>query len=146
MQALISAHSGLRWVVLFLLVSAVFNSFSKWRFGKDYRKSDKLINLFTMIFFHTQFLLGLIVYFVSNKVQFNGDTMSNSMLRFFTLEHFLMMTLAFVLITIGRKRGEGAESDKAKHRRFFMWYGISLLIILAAIPWPFRAELGGHWF
>lgn len=146
MQGLISAHSGLRWIVLLLLVAAVFNAFSKWRFGKDYRKTDKLLNLFAMIFFHTQFLLGLVLYFVSNKVQFNGETMSNSMLRFFTLEHFLMMTIAFVVITVGRKRGEKAESDKAKHRRYFLWYGFALILILAAIPWPFRSELGANWF
>lgn len=143
---LIHTHSGLRWIVLILIVASVFNAFSKWRFGKSYRKTDKLLNLFAMIFFHIQFLVGVILYFVSNKVQFGSQTMSNSMLRFFTVEHILMMTLAFILITMGRKRAESAEHDSTKHRRYFIWYGIVILIVLASIPWPFRTELSANWF
>jgi hypothetical protein len=143
---LISSHSGFRWIVLLFLVYAVFNAFSKWRFGKAYTGTDKLVNLLTMIFFHTQFLFGLLLYFFSDKVQFNGNTMSNSMLRFFTMEHFLMMTVVFVLITMGRKRAEAATTDKAKFRKYMIWYGVSLLIVLAAIPWPFRSELNAAWF
>ncbi|HCA82149.1 MAG TPA: cytochrome B [Flavobacteriales bacterium] len=143
---LISTHSGLRWLVLLFMVYAVFNAFSKWRFGKAYSGTDKLVNLLTMILFHTQFLVGLLLYFFSDKVQFNGNTMSNSMLRFFTMEHFLMMTAVFVLLTMGRKRAEASETDKAKHRKYMIWYGICLVIVLAAIPWPFRTELAGAWF
>ena len=143
---LLSTHSGLRWVALLLLLFAVFNAFSKWRFGKNYSAGDKLINLFTMIFFHLQFTVGLFLYFVSPKVSFAGGMMSNSMLRFFTVEHFLLMLLAFIIITMGRKRAEKTDSSSAKHRRYFLWYGFALILILAAIPWPFRTELGAAWF
>jgi len=54
MQALISAHSGLRWIALLLLLLAIFNAFT----AKDYEKKHRLVNLFTMITFHTQLLLG----------------------------------------------------------------------------------------
>jgi len=147
-NGLLSAHSGLRWIVLLLLVFAVLNAFSKWRFGKIYSRTDKMLNLFAMIFFHLQYTIGLILYFwdAKNKVQFNGEMMKNSMLRFFTIEHILMMTAAMVIITIGRKRAEKAEKDSAQHRKLFIWYTVALLIIFAAIPWPFRAELGGSWF
>lgn len=141
-----NTHSGLRWIALLLLVLAVFNSFSKWRFKKSYSAGDKLINLFTLISFHLQFTVGLILYFVSPKVSFSGGMMSNTVYRFFTIEHFLMMLAAVVIITLGRKRAEKTDSDTARHRRFLIWYGLALLLVLAAIPWPFRSELGGSWF
>lgn len=145
-NSLLHLHSGLRWVAFFLLLFAVFNSFSKWRFGKSYSTGDKLINLFTMIFFHVQLLVGFILYFISPKVSFGGSMMKDSMLRFFTIEHFLMMLIAIVLITIGRRRAEAATSDTAKHRKYLIWYGIALFLVIVAIPWPFRTALGAHWF
>lgn len=144
-NGLLSAHSGLRWIVLLLIVLAVLNAFSKWRFGKTYSKTDKMLNLFAMVFFHLQFAIGLVIYFMSPKVKF-GDGMMENPFRFFTVEHFLMMTAAMIIITIGRKRAEKAEKDSAQHRKLFIWYTMALLLIFAAIPWPFRAELGGSWF
>ncbi|MFZ5551746.1 MAG: cytochrome B [Bacteroidota bacterium] len=144
-NALHHTHSGLRWIVLLLIVFAVFNAFSKWRFGKAYSRMDKMLNLFAMVFFHLQFAVGLILYFVSPKVLFGNGMMENPF-RFYTVEHFFMMTAAMIVITIGRKRAEKAERDAAQHRKLFIWYTVALLLILAAIPWPFRTELGGSWF
>jgi hypothetical protein len=145
MNALLHFHSGWRWIVLILLVYSVFNAFSKWRFAKDYSGFDRMINLFTMISFHVQFLVGLILYFWSPKVQFVSGVMKEPMLRFYTVEHFAMMTIAMIVITIGRKRAEKSGSVAATHRRYWIWYGAALLIVLISIPWPFRG-LGGNWF
>jgi len=83
MQALVSAHSGLRWIALILLLLAIINAFT----AKDFQKKHRLINLFTMISFHTQLLLGLVLYFTSKKVQFVEGWMKNDIFRFFGMEH-----------------------------------------------------------
>jgi hypothetical protein len=61
------------------------------------------------------------------------------------MEHFVMMLAALVIVTIGRKKAEKVEAPYSKHQTIGKWYLIGLLIILAAIPWPFR-NLGAGWF
>lgn len=144
MNALIHAHSGLRWVVLILLLVAIFRAFGRKHKGM-YEQSDKMINLFAMVFVHIQITLGIILMFVSNNVTYAKGWMKAPNTRFYGMEHVLMMVTAAVLITIGRRKAENRVEIAGKHRAISLWYTIGLIIILAAIPWPFRA-LGGEWF
>jgi hypothetical protein len=126
MEILKHAHSGLRWVALGLLIFALFNALKGKKSG-EYIKKDKMINLFTMISLHTQLLIGLILYFSSDKVQFMKGWMKNPLLRFYGMEHFLMMIIALVIITIGRKKAEKIEDARSKHATIFNWYLIVYL-------------------
>jgi predicted membrane channel-forming protein YqfA (hemolysin III family) len=56
---------------------------------------------------------------------------------FFALVHIGLMTTAIVLITIGSALAKKAPEDRQKFNMVFTYYGIALLIILLAIPWPF---------
>ncbi|MTI22587.1 cytochrome B [Fulvivirga sp. RKSG066] len=137
------AHSGLRWLVLIALVIAIFNAFSKK--GKPFTSGDKKLSLFALIFTHLQFVIGLILYFVSPKVVFAGTSMKSEVLRFYLVEHSLIMILAIVLITIGYSKAKRATIDAKKFKTIGIFYLIGLLLILAGIPWPFR-DLGAGWF
>ncbi|CAG5070447.1 hypothetical protein DYBT9623_02993 [Dyadobacter sp. CECT 9623] len=139
MNILIRAHSGLRYVVLALLLAAIFIAFSNWR--KNSREDSK-VYLFAMIATHTQMLIGLILYAMSPKVNF--DLISEKVFRFYSIEHIFMMIIAMVLITIGRVKSKKLAGGD-KHRTVLYFYGMGLIIILAAIPWPFRS-LGTGWF
>lgn len=138
---LIHAHSGLRWVVLFLLISAIVVAYNNSKKGTPYSKDANKIGLFALIFTHVQLLLGLILYFTSDLVKFGAGVMKDSLLRFYTVEHVLMMLISVILITVGYSKAKKSGSWKKQ----FTFYLIGLLIILLAIPWPFR-NLGGHWF
>lgn len=140
-----SSHSGLRWVVLGLLLTAIIGALVNMKSGK-YEKSSKMINLFAMVTIHIQVLLGTIMSFLSGKVAYTAGWMKNPQLRFFGMEHILLMVLAAVLITIGRKKAEKAVDPAKKHKLIAIWYVIGLILIFLAIPWPFRANLGGAWF
>ncbi len=141
------AHSGWRWIVLGLLVYAIYNAFTKWQSGKSFEQGDRKINLFTTTATHIQLLLGLILYFmnVGTKVQFNSLTMKDAALRFFTVEHTTMMLIAVILITVGNAMSKKATGDAAKFKKTFIWFSIALFVILIAIPWPFRG-FGSGWF
>lgn len=142
MQALVSAHSGLRWIALVLLIFAIFNAFT----AKSYEKKHRMVNLFTMITFHTQLLLGLVLYFTSDKVQFVDGWMKEAVYRFFGMEHLAGMLLAIVAITIGHSKSKKGSDDAAKFKAIKIWYVLALILVLAFIPWPFRTELGAGWF
>ena len=136
------AHSGLRWVALILMLLAIVNSL----ISRNYEKKHKMINLFAMISLHTQLLIGLILYFMSDKVKFVEGWMKEASYRFYGMEHFLGMIVAIVLVTIGRKMAEKQSTDIDKHKKIRTFYTIALVIIIASIPWPFRTALGGAWF
>ncbi len=141
---LVHAHSGIRWVVLGLLVYAIYNSFSKWKGNNVFEAGDRKINLFAMAATHLQIILGFVLYTKSPKVMHGGD-MSNALVRFFTIEHMTMMLLAAVLITVGYAWSK-RTADHKKAKIAFWFYLVSLIVMIAGIPWPFREELGGAWF
>lgn len=144
LNGLAHAHSGLRWIVLILLLVTIFNAFSKKKAG-IYSEGDRKLALFAMISVHTQLLIGLILYFISPKVVFSGESMGNDFYRFYLIEHALMMIIAVVLVTIGHSKSKKAADGAAKFKAIARFYLIALILILAAIPWPFR-DLGGSWF
>ncbi len=143
-NGLVHAHSGLRWLLLLFLVAAVLIGLIKWRSGKPFIKRDRTFALLAMIFTHLQFVIGLVLYFISPKVSFAEGFMENRITRFYTVEHFTLMILAVILITIGYSRAKRADDDTAKHRLTFIFFGIGLVLILLGIPWPGRGY-GAGW-
>ncbi len=146
---LVHAHSGLRWIILILLVAAIVNAARSMASG-NYLKKDKMLNLFAMISLHMQLLLGIVLYLINGrgKINFDAGWMSNGLNRFFGLEHVLLMVIAITIITIGRGRAEKKmKGTRNQHRAILISYTIGLLLILASIPWPFGhwAAFGGQW-
>lgn len=145
LNGLIHAHSGIRWIVLVLLIVSVFKALLKWKSKAPYTDGDRKLSFFTMLSVHIQLLLGLALYFMSDKVVFSGDAMKVAITRFFTAEHSLMMIVAIALVTIGYVKAKKA-ADEVKKFSLTFWYNlIALLIVLAFIPWPFRG-FGSGWF
>ncbi len=144
-NVLLHAHSGFRWVALIFLILAIFNAVARKSNG-EYTARDKKLNLFAMMFFHIQALGGFILYFSSSKVQFVEGWMKNPMFRFYGMEHILLMVIAVVLMTIGRKKAEKSVAPIVKHKKIIVWYTIALILVIISIPWPMRTILGGGWF
>ncbi|GAB4031238.1 cytochrome B [Spirosoma jeollabukense] len=142
-SGLVHAHSGLRWIALILLLAAVVTAISKWQGRSGYTDGNRKLYLFTLISVHTQLILGLILLFISPKVNFS--LMSDKLYRFYSVEHTTGMLIAIVLITIGYSRSKRASDAVTKQRLVGIFYGLGLLLILASIPWPFRI-VGANWF
>ena len=141
------AHSGLRWVVLILLLWSVFAAFRGQQTGAAFTEADRKRGFFTMLSVHIQLLLGLLLYFLlSPYVRFEGGVMKDAMLRFYTVEHISLMLIAIVLVTMGYTRAKRKTDDKAKFKTQLVYFLIGLILILVSIPWPFREGLNGSWF
>lgn len=145
MNILVKAHSGLRYVVLLLLIIAIVNAISGIRKG-EYLKKDKMINLFAMISLHIQLLLGLIVYINYWLLKVPEGMAMKMPMRFYTVEHITMMLAAIVIVTIGRKKAEKRPNEIQKHKKILQFYALGLIIIFLAIPWPFLRNVGAGWF
>jgi len=128
-------HSGLRYVVLVLLILAIISAISGLVGKKNYTEGNRKLNLFTLISAHIQLLVGLALYAMSSMVTFSdmGSVMKTANLRYWTVEHISMMVIAIVLITVGHSKSKKAATAQAKHRSIAVFYSIALVIILAAI-------------
>jgi hypothetical protein len=144
LNGLIHAHSGLRWILLFALVFAIFNAFSKKKSG-TFEPKDKMISLFAFILSHIQLLLGIVL-FVMEERWSGFSNMKVAVMRFFAVEHTLGMLIAIILITVGYSKSKKATTDSKKFGKIGVFYLIALILIIVSIPWPFRAALGGNWF
>ncbi len=141
---LLGLHSGLRYLVLLLLALALVLSITALFGKKDYTESNRKINLFAMIATHTQFLAGLILYFVSPLVQYGNmaEAMKNTLSRYWTVEHAVLMLFAIALITVGHARSKRAAQAINKHRAIALYYGLAVLVIVVAIYQSGRPLLG----
>jgi hypothetical protein len=150
-KGLLHLHSFLRWVILILLLVAVYKSFADKH--KAYNAGHKKTGMFLMICADIMGLLGLYQWFTGpwglKSIQTNGMSvvMKNSVLRFFAVEHFIGMLIAILLIHIGYSYAKKNVPDSVKHKRAILFFGLALLVILISIPWPFRLVGSGRaWF
>ncbi len=128
---LLHSHSGLRWVVLVLMIVTGGKSLLGWLKNASYEPIDNKLSLFTLIATHTQILIGLVLYFLSPKVDFAN--MADSTTRYFTAEHGVLMLLVAAIITIGRSKSKKLEIGHKKHKTVALFYLISLAIVVLTV-------------
>ena len=137
-QALLNVHSYLAYAALILLVLASINAIVGLTSKKFFKDNDLRLSLFTLIVCHIQLLVGLIVYFVSEKgfAAFGSEgAMKNAALRLTMLEHPLINIIALALITIGWSKHKKEESNNGKFKKIAVFYTLGLLLILLRLPW-----------
>jgi hypothetical protein len=143
-EALLSVHNIGRWVLLILLLVALFKAAAGMTGNKPYTSRDKKVGLFLMITAHTMLLIGLYQWAVGpwglHNIENMGmkAVMKSKVYRFWAVEHLVGMLIGIILITIGRAAGKKNIPDRTKHRRSFWIFLIALIIIIASVPWPFR--------
>ncbi|MBY0425307.1 MAG: hypothetical protein K2Q22_06700 [Cytophagales bacterium] len=136
-------HSLLRWVVLASLIIAIVRSYQGWFGKKEFTKADNSLRILTSTVAHIQLTVGLWLYFISPIIQYFIDNFSVAVkqrdIRFFGMEHSIMMIFAIVALTIGSAASKRKELDVDKFRTMAIWFSVGLLIILVSIPWPFSS-------
>ncbi len=132
-------HGGLRWLLLVALVLAIFRFVTGWTRNRKFESLDKKLAIWTLSLAHLQFVIGLVIYFWKGYPQLLAENakevMSNSDVRFFAVEHLLGMLVAIALITVGYSRAKRLTLDFKKFKVLLWTYLISLVLILALIPW-----------
>jgi len=144
-QGLLHLHNFLRWVILLLLLVNIIRQVAAM--NKPFEKADKKLGLLLMITAHVMLLIGLYQYFAGNNgfrlFTENGAAvvMRDPALRFWAVEHISSMILAIVLITVARGVFRKPITNNAKHKRALLLYVVALILVLAAVPWPFRENV-----
>lgn len=132
-NGILQIHSILRYFILILLVVVIIQSLIGWLNKKPYGSTENRLGLFLFICTHTQFLVGIVLFFISPFVQFSGAAMKDSSTRYWLVEHNTAMIISIVLITLARTTSKKMVSDTDKHKRMFIFNAIALVVILVTI-------------
>ena len=133
---LLHLHNTLRWVLLIALILSIYKLFT----NKDALKTSKTL----LMSAHASLLVGLYQYIAGplglKMIQSAGmaATMKDAASRFWAMEHIFSMILAIVFITIGHVKYKKTQNVGPTR----ILYVIALILILLAMPWPFREAIG----
>lgn len=131
-------HSYLPYLILLSLVVSVVIFMAKRMQGGTFTTGDRRLALITLILAHLQLVIGLVLYAISPLVKAAYDSdemMSDSVHRFYAVEHFATMLIAIILITVGYSRAKRRSEDAGKFRSLSFFYLLGLALILLRIPW-----------
>ena len=102
---------------------------------------SKLPGLAFMIMCDIQLLMGLTLYFVFSPLglqavdQGMAFVMKTAEVRKIAVEHFVLMLGAVTLAHIGYIKVKKATEASALKKASLIFFGLSLVLILAGIPW-----------
>ena len=141
-------HSWSRWLVVVFGLIAVFRAYAGWQGRKPFTGADNGLDAAFVGSMHLQLLLGLLLYFwlspygLKAMQAMGGAAMKDPVTRFWGVEHTTAMILAWALAQIGRSKSKKMADAVRRHKTAFVWFGVSLLIVLLMIPWgiwnPYR--------
>ena len=134
-------HSLLRWAVLLTAVVAWFRAAAGKTGNRPWTAQDDLWGLLLTISVDVQFLVGLILYLFLSPITRMGirnfaASMQIPAARFFTVEHVVGMIVGIALIHVGRVKIRKATAPRRKHALAMVFFGIALVVMILAIPWP----------
>ena len=141
LNTLLFFHSMFRWAVLGTLLYSICRSYKGYTQKLTFTKGDDSLRHWTATTAHIQLMLGIVLYTQSPNAKFSlHATGTNGQLTqpfFFGVLHLLLMVSAIVIITVGSAMAKRKVTDGDKFKTMLIWFGIALLVILIAIPWPF---------
>lgn len=133
-------HNVIRWIVLVSGLLAAGRAIIGWRTDSEWGQLDNRLGLLYTISFDIQVLLGIVMYLFLSPITTGafsdmGAAMGNPEVRFYLVEHSVVMLLALGLAHAGRAAAKGAHAASTRHRRAAIFFTISVILILALIPW-----------
>lgn len=138
---LLILHSIIRWLVLLALITGIIRSYYALKTGKLYTQGDRFLGISCLSIAHVQLLIGISLYCLSPIVSYFLQNFTTGVhlreIRFFGMEHSLMMLIAVCVITIGTVKVKAKKTDREKFKTILIWYSIALFIIFTSIPWFF---------
>jgi hypothetical protein len=137
-------------MILASLIYMLYIAYQGWFKNKLFTKQDNNLKIITVTLVHIQFLIGIWLYFISPLINIFFHDFKNLVhyrqIRFFGIEHNIMMLAAIIIITIGSVKAKNKSTDIEKFKTLAIWFTIGLIIILLSIPWPFSPLAGRPFF
>ncbi len=130
------SHSGIMWlVVVMLTVSVLISLFKLIKKDESATAYWRKFFSYTKWLMYIQALLGITLMFISPLVHYGEGFMKNEELRFYGMEHPLMMLIAIGLVSIGLFKSKKKATAVKRNKTIFIYYAIALVVMATMIPW-----------
>jgi hypothetical protein len=133
-------HSYFAFLVIAILTLSTLRFLIRYLLSKDYTPIDFRLALITLITSHTQLLIGLFLYFISDKFSLwselsMNEIMTSSINRLYLIEHPIINIIAIILITRGYSLHKKKRVSNSKFKTIGFHYLLGLVLLLSRIPW-----------
>lgn len=133
-------HNVVRWIVLLAGIWAVILSWRGWLGRRPWTHAEVRATRAFVAALDVQFLLGLLLFAVFSPLTRQAfrdlsGAMSDAPIRYFLLEHPLIMLMAIAAAHIGAVQVKRAATDAERFQKASIMFGLSLAAIAGFIPW-----------
>lgn len=133
-------HNLVRWVVVAAGVWAVVLAWQGLRGRSGWTRREAGAAQAFVLALDVQLLLGILLYAVFSPLTRDGMrdmavAMRDPAVRYFLVEHVVIMLSAVVLAHVGAVRIRRAVTDAARFQQAAIWLGLALAVVLGFIPW-----------
>jgi hypothetical protein len=133
-------HNWLRWFTLVMCIGAVFYAARPVRSDSG-DLPGKTWDVYLMLAVDLQMLTGLVLYFgLSSFTKAAMENMSGAWqdpsVRYWAILHAGAMFASLFTVRMARVLALNAPTPQLAQRRRLVWFIISTIVILIAIPWP----------
>ena len=137
---ILGLHNTVRWIVVIVGVWAVVLAWRGWLGRRQWTVTEGRATRVFVGVLDLQFMIGLALYVVFSPLTRQGFSdfgaaMRDAPIRYFLLEHPLIMLLAIVAAHVGAVKIRRAASDAERFQRASIWLGLSLAALAGFIPW-----------
>jgi uncharacterized membrane protein YozB (DUF420 family) len=130
----INSHIFVSTVFIVIAIIVLVRSLRGWRQNTLYTKLDSNISVIFLIFLYVQLILGVLLYFVLGDKSGGASSLEEAAkqmsIRFWALEHFVIMIFALFLSQLGWVFIRKSKLDLNKHKNTLFYFGISILLII----------------
>lgn len=136
---ILASHNVFRWVVVIAGLLAVWRAWRGWMSRSPWTDADLKAGKLFVHAITVQFVLGVVLYATSPLVRQGLADMATAMrtagIRYYMVEHVVMMLVSIALAHIGLAKVKKATSDSARFQAATIWWGIAAASVLGFIPW-----------
>jgi len=136
----LSLHNIVRWIVLLAGVWAVILAWRGWLGRRQWTSAEARATRAFVGVLDLQFVLGLALFAVFSPLTRQafsdvGAAMQDAPVRYFLVEHPLIMLGAIAAAHVGAVQIRRATNDAERFQRASIWLGLSLAALAGFIPW-----------
>lgn len=136
----LALHNVLRWLVLIAGVVAVLLAWRGWLGRRQWTPTEGGATRAFVGLLDLQLLVGLLLYAVFSPLTRQafsdmGGAMRDAPVRYFLVEHPVIMVLAIAAAHIGAAQVKKAANDTARFQKASIWLGLALAALAGFVPW-----------
>lgn len=133
------AHSDWRWVVVISGLATLISALGGLSGERPWAGGGAKLARFFGVAVDIQVLLGIALYlFLSPLTTVALANTTMPLPAFFTALHPAVMFTAFIVVHVSAVLVRRARTNAGHHRRALIFYGITWLMLLSAVPWGMR--------